>query len=30
MLNAIGLQNPGIDIFVKRDLPFLEQYPDRR
>lgn len=26
MLNAIGLQNPGIDTFVKRDLPFLKQY----
>jgi len=26
MLNAIGLQNPGIDLFSKRDLPFLEQY----
>lgn len=26
MLNAIGLQNPGIDLFVKRDLPFLEKY----
>ena len=26
MLNAIGLQNPGIDVFVERDLPFLEQY----
>ncbi len=26
MLNAIGLQNPGIDVFVKRDLPFLKQY----
>ena len=26
MLNAIGLQNPGIDVFVKRDIPFLEQY----
>lgn len=26
MLNAIGLQNPGIDVFVKRDLPFLEQF----
>jgi dihydroorotate dehydrogenase (NAD+) catalytic subunit len=26
MLNAIGLQNPGIDLFVKRDLPYLEQY----
>lgn len=26
MLNAIGLQNPGIDVFCNRDLPFLEQY----
>ena len=26
MLNAIGLQNPGIDVFLKRDLPFLKQY----
>ncbi|MBR1441276.1 MAG: dihydroorotate dehydrogenase [Lachnospiraceae bacterium] len=26
MLNAIGLQNPGIDTFMKRDLPFLEQF----
>ena len=26
MLNAIGLQNPGIDLFCKRDLPFLEDY----
>lgn len=26
MLNAIGLQNPGIDLFVKRDLPFLAKY----
>ena len=26
MLNAIGLQNPGIDLFSKRDLPFLERY----
>ncbi|MBO5521852.1 MAG: dihydroorotate dehydrogenase [Eubacterium sp.] len=26
MLNAIGLQNPGIDIFLKRDLPFLKQF----
>lgn len=25
MLNAIGLQNPGVDVFLKRDLPFLEQ-----
>ncbi len=23
MLNAIGLQNPGIDVFCKRDIPFL-------
>lgn len=26
MLNAIGLQNPGIDVFVQRDIPFLQQY----
>ena len=26
MLNAIGLQNPGIDLFVQRDIPFLKQY----
>ncbi len=26
MLNAIGLQNPGIDVFIKRDLPFLKKY----
>ncbi|MBD5473740.1 MAG: dihydroorotate dehydrogenase [Lachnospiraceae bacterium] len=26
MLNAIGLQNPGIDVFLERDLPFLEQF----
>ena len=26
MLNAIGLQNPGIDVFVERDIPFLQQY----
>ena len=26
MLTAIGLQNPGIDLFSKRDLPFLEKY----
>lgn len=29
MLNAIGLQNPGIDVFVKRDLPFLRQFDTR-
>ena len=26
MLNAIGLQNPGIDTFCERDIPFLKQY----
>lgn len=26
MLNAIGLQNPGIDLFIRRDLPFLQGY----
>ena len=26
MLKAIGLQNPGIDVFVKRDIPFLKKY----
>lgn len=25
MLNAIGLQNPGIDVFVKRDIPYLKE-----
>ena len=29
MLNAIGLQNPGIDVFASRDLPFLEQFDTR-
>ena len=29
MLNAIGLQNPGIDVFVERDIPFLSQYDTR-
>lgn len=29
MLNAIGLQNPGIDLFVKRDIPFLQNYDTR-
>lgn len=24
MINAIGLQNPGVDIFIKRDIPFLK------
>ena len=26
MLNAIGLQNPGIDVFIERDIPFLKDY----
>lgn len=26
MMNAIGLQNPGIDVFCKRDIPFLKKY----
>lgn len=26
MLNAIGLQNPGIDVFIKRDIPFLKKF----
>lgn len=26
MLNAIGLQNPGIDLFCKRDIPYLRQF----
>mgnify|MGYP000844528247 FL=1 len=26
MMNAIGLQNPGIDVFVNRDIPFLKKY----
>ena len=26
MMNAIGLQNPGIDVFCKRDIPFLQKY----
>ena len=29
MLNAIGLQNPGIDMFVNRDIPFLKKYDTR-
>jgi len=29
MLNAIGLQNPGIDVFIERDLPFLRQFDTR-
>lgn len=26
MLNAVGLQNPGIDLFIKRDIPFLKKF----
>ena len=26
MLNAIGLQNPGMEVFCKRDIPFLRKY----
>ena len=26
MMNAIGLQNPGIDLFCERDIPFLKKY----
>ena len=29
MMNAIGLQNPGIELFCKRDIPFLKQYDTR-
>lgn len=29
MLNAIGLQNPGIDLFIERDIPFLRKYDTR-
>lgn len=26
MINAVGLQNPGLDVFIKRDIPFLQNY----
>lgn len=26
MINAVGLQNPGIDVFIKRDIPFLKRF----
>lgn len=26
MLNAVGLQNPGYDLFAKRDIPYLKKY----
>lgn len=29
MINAVGLQNPGIDTFVNRDIPFLKKYDTR-
>ena len=29
MLNAIGLQNPGIETFIQRDIPFLKQFDTR-
>lgn len=29
MLNAVGLQNPGIDVFIKRDIPFLLKYKSK-
>ncbi|MCF0133335.1 MAG: dihydroorotate dehydrogenase [Blautia sp.] len=29
MLNAIGLQNPGIDVFCQRDIPYLKQFDTR-
>ncbi|MBQ1438012.1 MAG: dihydroorotate dehydrogenase [Ruminococcus sp.] len=25
MLNAVGLQNPGVDVFIKEDLPWLKK-----
>lgn len=29
MMNAVGLQNPGIELFCERDIPFLKQYDTR-
>ncbi|MDR1801110.1 MAG: dihydroorotate dehydrogenase [Lachnospiraceae bacterium] len=29
MLNAIGLQNPGVEVFINRDLEFLKQFDVR-
>ena len=29
MLNAVGLQNPGVETFCQRDIPFLKQYDTR-
>lgn len=30
MLNAVGLQNPGIDVFLERDLPFLDGFDTKK
>ncbi|MCT4687059.1 dihydroorotate dehydrogenase [Vallitalea sp.] len=29
MLNAVGLQNPGVDVFIEEDIPFLRKYDTR-
>ena len=29
MLNAIGLENPGVDVFIERDIPFLKKFDTR-
>lgn len=29
MLNAVGLQNPGVDVLIKRDIPFLQKFDTR-
>ena len=29
MINALGMQNPGIEVLAKRDIPFLKQYDTR-
>lgn len=29
MLNAVGLQNPGVDVFIQRDIPFLKKFDTR-
>ena len=29
MINAVGLQNPGFDVFAKRDIPYLKQFDTR-
>lgn len=30
MLNAIGLQNPGLDVFLERDLPFIDRFDTKK